>query len=224
MVDNELIIQAFKKFIIGLIIVAALIFAPAGTLNYPNGWLFMALLFFPMFVVGIILMIKSPDLLERRLNGKEDESEQKAVVLISGVMFLSAFILAGLNYRFNWNRLPESIVILSSIIFLIAYALYGEVLRENRYLARTVKVESSQKVIDTGLYGIVRHPMYTATIFLFLTIPLILGSVYSFIIFLIYPVLISFRIKNEEMVLEKELEGYVEYKRKVKYRVLPYVW
>ena len=222
--DMDLAVQAFKKFFFGLIIVAALILIPAGTLNYPNAWLFMGLLFIPMLIVGIILMKKSPDLLKRRLNSKETESEQKLVVLISILMFISGFIVAGLNYRFNWSEMPNIIVIISSIIFLLAYLMYAEVLRENQYLARTVNVETDQKVIDTGLYGIVRHPMYTSTILLFLTIPLILGSIYSFLIFLIYPIAISFRIANEEKVLEEELSGYVEYKQRVKYKIFPFIF
>lgn len=222
--DSYLVAQGLKKFIFGLVIIAALLFIPAGTLNYPNAWLFISLLFVPMFIVGIILMFKAPDLLKRRLDAKEEESEQKLVLLVSGLMFISAFIIAGLNFRFNWNTLPQSIVIIASILFLMAYAMYGEVLRENRYLARTVKVDENQKVIDSGLYGIVRHPMYTSTILLFLTIPLILGSIYSFIICLIYPIVLSFRIKNEEEVLEKELSGYGQYKQKVKYKILPFIW
>lgn len=222
--DWNLLFQALKKFILGLVIIAILLFVPAGTLDYPNAWQFIALLFIPMFIVGIILMIKAPDLLKKRLNAKEEESEQKLVLLISGLMFISAFVIAGLNFRFGWIELPHIIVIIASIIFLLAYIMYGEVLRENKYLARTVEVEKDQKVIDTGLYGIVRHPMYTSTILLFLTIPLILGSIYSFIICLIYPVVLSFRIKNEEKVLEKELNGYKQYKQKVKYKILPFIW
>ena len=222
--NSELLFQALKKFIFGLVIVAALLFIPSGTLDYPNAWLFISLLFIPMFVVGIILMFKNPDLLRKRLNAKEKESEQKLVLLVSGLMFISAFVIAGLNFRFKWIELPQIIVIMASIVFLLAYVMYGEVLRENKYLARTVEVEKDQKVIDTGLYGIVRHPMYTSTILLFLAIPLILGSLYSFIICLIYPIIISFRIKNEEAVLEKELDGYKQYKQKVKYRMLPFIW
>ena len=222
--DSNLFIQAIKKFVLGLIIVGALLFIPAGTLNYPNAWLFISLLFIPMFIVGIILMFKDPDLLRKRLNADEKESEQKLVLLVSGVMFISAFIIAGLNFRFNWNHLPQVIVTIASIAFMLAYAMYGEVLRENKYLARTVEVEENQEVIDTGLYGMVRHPMYTSTILLFLTIPLILGSIYSFVICLIYPIILSVRIKNEEEVLEKELKGYRQYKQKVKYRILPFIW
>ena len=222
--NSELLFQALKKFILGLVIVAALLFIPSETLDYPNAWLFLSLLFIPMFVVGIILMFKDPDLLKKRLNAKEKESEQKLVLLVSGLMFISAFVIAGLNFRFKWIELPQIIVIMASIVFLLAYVMYGEVLRENKYLARTVEVEKDQKVIDTGLYGIVRRPMYTSTILLFLAIPLILGSLYSFIICLIYPIIISFRIKNEEAVLEKELDGYKQYKQKVKYRMLPFIW
>lgn len=222
--NSDLIFQALKKFMLGLIIILALIFIPAGTLYYPNGWLFISLLFIPMLIVGIILMIKDPDLLKKRLDAKEKESTQKLVLLLSGLMFISSFIIAGLNFRFKWNTLSEITVIISSILFLLAYAMYCEVLRENKYLARTVEVDKKQKVIDTGIYGIVRHPMYTSTILLFLTMPLILGSIYSFIICLIYPILISIRIKNEEKVLESELDGYLQYKRKVKYRILPFIW
>lgn len=220
----DLTIQALKKFFLGLILISILLFLPAGTLNYPNAWLFIGLLFVPMFIAGIILMIKSPDLLKRRLNSKENESEQKLLVIISGLMFVSGFVISGLNYHYSWSKLPDAIVIISSILFLLAYLMYAEVLRENEYLARTVTVENNQKVIDTGLYGIVRHPMYTSTIFLFLTIPLILGSIYSFLIFLIYPIIIIFRIKNEEKILEQELTGYRQYKQKVKYRIFPLIY
>lgn len=222
--ESDLILQALKKIILGLIIIGALLFIPAGTLNFPNGWLFISLLFIPMFIVGILLMIKNPYLLKKRLNAKEKESEQKLVLLISGLMFVSSFVVAGLNFRFSWSEIPQTIVILSSIIFLLAYMMYAEVLRENTYLSRTVEVEDNQKVIDTGLYGIVRHPMYTSTIFLFLSMPLLLGSIYSFLISLIYPILIAFRIRNEEKVLEKELTGYPSYKQKVKYKILPWIW
>ena len=221
---NNLIIQAVKKFFLGFVAVAVLLFVPAGTLNYPNGWLFLGLLFIPILIVGMILMIKSPELLEKRINAKETESEQKLVVLISGVMFLAAFIMAGLNYRFNLYELPDIIVLMGSVIFLLAYLMYGEVLRENEYLSRNIEVGENQKVVDSGLYGVVRHPMYTSTIFLFLAMPLILGSVYSFLIMLIYPVLIEFRIRNEENVLESRLEGYCEYKKKVRYKIIPFLW
>lgn len=222
--DAKLFSQALTKFIFGLIIICLLLFIPAGTLNYFNGWLFIALLFIPMFIAGIIMFIKSPELLKRRLNAKEEENEQKIVILISAVMFLSAFIVAGLNFRFGWFKLPQTVILISSIIFLLSYIMYGEVLKENMYLSRTVEVSENQMVVDSGLYGIVRHPMYTSTIFLFLSMPLILDSIFSFIIMLIYPIIIIFRIKNEEKVLENELEGYKEYKEKVKYKLVPFIW
>ena len=199
-------------------------FIPAKSFAYWNGWLFIGLLFIPMFIAGIILMIKNPELLRKRLNAKEKENEQKWVLLFSGLMFLSGFIIAGLNYRYKWIEIPNIVVIISSILFIISYILYAEVLRENTYLSRTIEVQENQKVIDTGLYGIVRHPMYAVTILLFLTMPLVLGSIISFIIFLIYPIIINKRIKNEEKVLEKDLKGYIEYKKKVKYKVIPFVW
>ena len=220
----KLSIEAILKFILGVILVGLLIFIPAGTINYLNGWLFMGLLFIPMFIAGIVMMIKSPNLLKSRINANETEKEQKEVVALSGLMFLVGFIIAGLNYRYNWIQIPNIIVIISSIIFLLSYILYAEVLRENIFLSRTIEVQNNQKVIDTGLYKIVRHPMYSATIFLFLSMPLVLGSVISFIIFLIYPFIIAKRIKNEEQVLEKELKGYKEYKNKVKYRLIPFIW
>ena len=177
-----------------------------------------------MFIVGIILMIKNPDLLHKRLNSKEKESEQEILLLIGGVMFICGFVISGLNYRFEWFILPKCIIVIATIIFLLAYVLYAEVLRENMYLSRIIEIQESQKVIDTGLYGIVRHPMYSSTILLFLSIPLVLGSLFSFLIFLVYPVIIVKRIKNEEQVLEQGLEGYSEYKKKVKYRVIPFIW
>ena len=222
--DIKLFLQAIIKYIFGVLIIGALLFIPANSFEYWNGWLFMGLLFIPMFLAGIILMIKNPELLRKRLNAKEKESEQKQIVLFSGLMFLSGFIIAGLNYRYKWIEIPSIVVIISSILFLIAYILYAEVLRENTYLSRTIEVQENQKVIDTGLYGIVRHPMYAVTILLFLTMPLILDSIISFIIFLIYPIIIGKRIKNEEKVLEKDLKGYAEYKKKVKYKVIPFVW
>lgn len=220
----KLFIQAIIKYIFGVLIVGSLLFIPANSFEYWNGWLFMGLLFIPMFVAGIILMIKNPELLRKRLYAKEKESEQKQVILYSAVMFLLGFIIAGLNYRYKWIELPNSVTIISSILFVIAYILYAEVLRENTYLSRTIEVQENQKVIDTGLYGIVRHPMYAITILLFLTIPLILGSITSFIIFLIYPIIIAKRIKNEEKVLVRDLKGYKEYKNKVKYKIIPIIW
>ena len=224
MMDIKLFFQALSKFLIGLIIICILLFIPAGTINYPNGWLFIALLFIPMLFAGIIMIFKSPDLLRRRLNAKEEEKEQKTVILLSGIIFLVAFILAGLNFRYGWFKLPTVLIIISSVIFLIAYIMYAEVLRENEYLSRTVEVSENQKVVDSGLYGIVRHPMYTSTIFLFLSMPLVLDSIFSFIVMLVYPIIIIFRIRNEEKVLENELAGYEEYKEKVKYKLIPFLW
>ena len=224
MMDTKLFFQALSKFLIGFIIICMLLFIPAGTLDYPNGWLFMALLLIPMFFAGIIMLFKSPDLLRRRLNAKENEDEQKTVILISGIIFLLAFILAGLNFRFGWFKLPSIVIIIASVIFLLAYIMYAEVLRENEYLSRTVEVSENQKVVNSGLYGIVRHPMYTSTIFLFLSMPLVLDSIFSFIVMLVYPIIIIFRIRNEEKVLENELIGYKEYKEKVKYKLFPYLW
>ena len=224
MMDIKLFFQALSKFLIGLIIICILLFIPAGTINYPNGWLFIALLFIPMFFAGIIMLFKSPDLLRRRLNAKESEDEQKTVILTSGIIFLLAFILAGLNFRFGWFKLPSIVIIIASVIFLLAYIMYAEVLRENEYLSRTVEVNENQKVVDSGLYGIVRHPMYTSTIFLFLSMPLVLDSIFSFVVMLVYPIIIIFRIRNEEKVLENELIGYKEYKEKVKYKLIPYLW
>ena len=224
MMDTKLFFQALSKFLIGFIIICMLLFIPAGTLDYPNGWLFMALLLIPMFFAGIIMLFKSPDLLRRRLNAKEEEDEQKTVILVSGIIFLLAFILAGLNFRLGWFKLPTLVIIIASAIFLLAYIMYAEVLRENEYLSRTVEVSEDQKVVDSGLYGIVRHPMYTSTIFLFLSMPLVLDSIFSFIVMLVYPIIIIFRIRNEERVLENELIGYEEYKEKVKYKLIPYLW
>ena len=222
--DTKLLIQAITKFLVGLLIVGLLIFIPANSLKYWNGWLFMGLLFIPMFIAGIILLFKNPKLLKSRLNAKEKEQEQKAVLIYSSIMFITGFIVSGLNYKYKWIELPNIIVIISSIIFIIAYILYAEVLRENTFLSRTIEVKDNQKVIDTGLYGIVRQPMYAITIILFLSMPLILNSLISFIIFLMYPFIIIKRIKNEEEVLEKELKGYKEYKQKVKYRLIPFIW
>ena len=220
----KLFCEAILKFLLGIVLVGVLIFVPAGTLNYWNGWLLMLLLFVPMFIAGIVMMIKNPELLCRRLNAREKESEQKEVLVFSAVMFIAGFVLAGLNYRFNWFKLPLFVIVIASILFLVSYIIYAEVLSENAFLSRTIEVEKEQKLIDTGLYGIVRHPMYTATIVLFLSIPLILGSILSFVVFLAYPFIIVKRIKNEEEVMEKELLGYSKYKEKVKYKLIPYVW
>ena len=222
--NTKLFIDAITKYLIGLILVSILLFIPAGSIKYINGWLFIGLLFIPMFIAGIIMLFKNPELLKNRLNAKEKQKEQKEVLIISGIMFISGFIIAGLNYRYNWIELPNIIIIISSIIFIISYILYAEILRENTYLLRTIEVKKEQKLIDTGMYSIVRHPMYLITIFLFLTMPLILNSLYSFIIFLIYPLVIIKRINNEELVLEKELKGYTEYKKKVKYKLIPFIW
>jgi len=222
--DIKLFFQTIVKFILGVLIIGLLLFVPANTINYWNAWLFMGLLFIPMFIAGIVMMVKAPELLRKRLNAKEKENEQKSVVKLSGLMFLVGFIIAGLNYKYNWFIIPNFVVFISSAIFILSYIIYAEVLRENRYLSRTIEVEENQKVIDRGLYGIVRHPMYMATIFLFLSMPLVLGSFISFVIFLVYPFIIGKRIKNEEEVLERELKGYTEYKKKVKYKMIPFIW
>lgn len=222
--NTKLFFEAIIKILLGIIIIGLLIFFPAGTINYWNGWLLMGLLFIPMFIAGIVMMIKSPELLKKRLNLKEKQGKQKQVVLLSALMFIAGFIVAGFNFRYGWIVFPNIVIIISSIIFVLSYIVYAEVLRENKYLSRTIEVQENQKVIDSGLYGIVRHPMYMSTIFLFLSMPLILGSIYSFVIFLIYPIIIAKRIKNEEEVLEKELEGYAEYKNKVKYKMIPFIW
>ena len=221
---KQLLIQAFFKTGSGAILMGLLLFLPAGTLCYPNGWLLLAILFLPMLVVGIVLMRKAPDLLRKRLNTKETESDQITVIIGSSAMFVSGFILAGLDFRFGWLPLPRWVSIAAAVVFLIAYALYVEVLRENAYLSRTVEIQENQKVIDTGLYGIVRHPLYSVTLLLFLSIPLVLGSLISLVVFLFYPFLIAKRIRNEEQVLEAGLEGYTEYKTRVKYRIIPFIW
>lgn len=220
----KLFFEAIIKIILGILLVGLLIFLPAGTLNYFNGWLLCGILFIPMFIAGVIMMIKSPELLKRRLSAKEKIGEQKIVILLSLLMFICGFVLAGLDFRFGWIKLPNFVSIIGSILFIIAYLLYAEVLRENVYLSRTIEVSENQKVIDTGLYSIVRHPMYMATVILFLSMPLVLGSIISFIVFLIYPFIIIKRLKNEEEFLEKELKGYKEYKEKVKYRLIPFIW
>ena len=224
MKDRSLLKEALIKYLSGVILIGILLFAPAGTLSWRNGILFMILLFVPMFFAGIVMYLKAPDLLRSRLDAKEKQGEQKDVIRYSGLMFLLAFILAGLNHRFGWFSMPKIFVIAGSVIFLISYVLFAEVLRENAWLSRTIEVREGQKVVDTGLYGIVRHPMYFATVFLFLSMPLILGSPVSFAIMCFYIPIIVKRIKNEEKVLEKELEGYSEYKQKVRYRLIPYIW
>ena len=222
--DKKLLLQAITKFLSGLLSLSVLLFIPAGTLKFWNAWLFFSVLFVPMFILGAVLFIKNPELLAKRLNMKEKETEQRSMVILSGLMFIVGFIMAALDFRFQWSNIPTWLVIIAAMFFLIAYALFVEVLRENIYLSRIVEVQENQKVIDTGLYGIVRHPMYSATLLLFLTIPIILGSVYSFVVFMIYPVLLVKRILNEEKVLESELEGYIDYKKSVKYRLIKFIW
>ncbi|MBR2578265.1 MAG: isoprenylcysteine carboxylmethyltransferase family protein [Erysipelotrichaceae bacterium] len=216
--------EAIIKFTAGIVLTGLLLFIPAGTVRWSNGWLFMGILFIPMFIAGIVMYFKDPELLRRRLNAKEKEKEQKDVISYSGIMFLAAFIVAGLDHRFGWTKLPHMLIIIACVIFLLSYLMFAEVLRENSFLSRTIEVKDDQTVVDTGLYGIVRHPMYTATVFLFLSMPLIMGSLPSFVIMLAYIPLIIKRIRNEEEVLEKELKGYREYKEKVRYRLLPYIW
>ena len=222
--DSRLFAQAISKFMAGLILVGLLLFVPAGTFAYMEAWLLIGILFVPMFVAGLIMMKKSPALLRRRLNAKEEQAEQKTVIALSGLMFLAAFITAGLNYRFGWIRLPIWVSYAAAVLFLAGYALYAEVLRENVWLSRTIEVQEDQKVVDTGLYGIVRHPMYMSTLFLFLSMPLVLGSVISFVITLLYIPIIAGRIRNEEQVLEAGLAGYSEYRKRVRYKVIPFVW
>ena len=220
----KLFFGAITKFLLGVVLVGLLIFLPAGTFSYFNGWILMGILFVPMFFAGIVMMVKNPELLKSRLNAKEKAHEQSLVVKLSGLMFLAGFIVAGLGVRFHWYTLPKGVTIGAAVIFLISYILYAEVLRENTYLSRTIEVKENQKVIDTGLYGIVRHPMYSVTLLLFLSMPIVLGSVYSLLIFLVYPFIIAKRIKHEEEFLEAELNGYKEYKQKVKYRLIPFIW
>ena len=222
--DSKLFGQAITKFLAGLVMVGLLTFLPAGSFAYRHAWLLIIMLFVPMFIAGLVMMKNNPELLRKRLNVREEQSEQKAVIVLSGFMFLAAFIVAGLNYRFQWIVMPSWVSYAAAVVFLLAYALYAEVLRENAYLSRTVEVQENQKVIDTGLYGIVRHPMYMSTLLLFLAMPLVLGSILSFAITLLYIPIITKRIRNEEQVLEEGLEGYADYKKRVKYRVIPFVW
>ena len=222
--ENNLLTQALAKYFLGVIILGILIFLPAWSLHYWQGWLLMGILFVPMFVAGLVMLAKNPDLLRKRLNAKEQEAEQKTVVKLSGLLFITAFVVAGLNWRFGWWVLPDWAVWVAAGLFLASYLLYAEALRENTFLSRTIEVQENQKVIDTGLYGIVRHPMYMATTILFLAMPLVLASPFSFLIMLGYIPLIAKRIKNEEKVLEEGLVGYAEYKKKVKYRILPFIW
>lgn len=221
---KKLFIEAIMKFTAGLILVGLLVFLPAGTFGYWQGWLFMGILFVPMFIAGLVMLAKNPNLLRSRLDAKEEQKDQDLVVKLSGLMFLAGFIVAGLGIRFGWYILPKGVVIAAAAAFLFAYVLYAEVLRENTYLSRTIEVQEGQTVVDTGLYGVVRHPMYAVTLLLFLAMPLVLGSVYAFLVFLAYPFIIAKRIKGEEAFLEKELAGYKEYKEKVKYRMIPFIW
>lgn len=221
---TKLWMSAIVKFLLGVLLVGGLIFLSAGTLSFFNGWLLLGVLFVPMFIAGIVLGFKNPALLQKRLNGKENEKEQGLVVKLSGLMFTLGFIVAGLSYRYGWLMIPMGVSVLAAVILLLSYGLYAEVLRENAYLSRTIEVQEGQKVIDTGLYSIVRHPMYSATVLLFLMMPLVLGSVYALCIFLAYPLIIVKRIKNEETLLERELDGYSAYKNRVKYRLFPFVW
>ena len=220
----KLLFEAIVKFACGLLLVGLLIFLPAGTFHYVYGWLFAGLLFVPMLIAGFVMLFKSPDFLKKRLDAKEKQATQKGVLAFSGLMFIAGFVVAGLDFRFGWSYMPDWVVIAASALFLIAYGLYAEVMRENAYLSRTIKVEEGQKVVDTGLYGIVRHPMYAVTILLFLMIPLILGSWYALIAFAFYPAIIVIRLKDEENLLTRELPGYAEYKQKVKYRIIPFIW
>ena len=221
---KALFTQAMAKFTLGVVLIGALLFLPAGTWNYPGARRLMVILFSPMFLAGLVMMWKNPELLKKRLQAKEKEQEQSTVVKLSGLMFLTGFILAGLDFRFGWLPLPGWISTAATVAFLVSYAIYAEVLRENTYLSRTIEVQQGQKVIDTGLYGIVRHPMYSATVILFLSMPLVLGSLIAFLVFLAYPVIIAKRIRNEEQVLSEGLPGYAEYCRKVRWRLLPLVW
>ena len=220
----RLLLNAIIKFMLGLFIVCLLLFLPAGTIYYWNAWLFIALLFIPMFIFGIVLFFKDKDLLKKRLNMKEKQNNQKTIIILSAILFILGFIIAGLDFKYNWSNIHISITTISCIIFVLSYILYAEIIRENKYLSRTIEIQENQKVVDTGLYSIVRHPMYMAVTLLFLSIPLILGSFISFILFLFFPLLLTRRIKYEEKFLEKELQGYTEYMKKVKYKMIPFIW
>ena len=222
--DKSLLRQAMIKFFSGVLLVGLLLFLPAGTLHFRRAWLLMGILFIPMFLAGLVMLFKSPELLRRRLKAREAEGEQRTVIALSGLMFLLCFILAGLNFRSDWMMLPRWVSLAAAGVFLLGYGLFAEVLRENAYLARTIEVEEGQKLIDTGLYGIVRHPMYSATVLLFLAMPLVLGSPLSFGVMLLYLPIIAKRIRNEEKVLSKGLEGYRDYCQRVKYRLFPGIW
>ncbi|MBE7003096.1 MAG: isoprenylcysteine carboxylmethyltransferase family protein [Ruminococcaceae bacterium] len=222
--SGKLFAQAIIKVLSGVVIVGALLFLPAGTFAYPQAWLLLGILFLPMFAAGFVMMAKCPELLKKRLNAKEEQAEQKTVVMLSGLMFIGAFVFAGLSFRFGWLMLPGWASCAAAAVFLLGYALYAEVLRENEYLSRTIEIQEGQKVVDTGLYGVVRHPMYMTTLLLFLSMPLVLGSAISFLIMLAYIPIIAKRIRNEEEVLEKGLDGYTAYKQRVRYRVIPFIW
>ena len=217
----KLLVEALVKFACGLVLVGMMLFLPAGTWAYTNGWLLMGLLFAPMLIAGFVMLAKSPDFLKKRLDGKEKQATQKGVLAFAGLMFVLGFVVAGLDFRFGWSKMPVAV---ASVLFLAAYALYAEVMRENTYLSRTIKVEQGQTVVDTGLYGIVRHPMYAVTILLFTMIPLVLGSWYALIAFAFYPVIIAIRLLDEEKLLTKELPGYEDYKKKVRHRLIPFIW
>lgn len=223
-VKEKITVQALSKFLMGLVLIGLLLFLPAGTIHYPCGWLLVAVLFVPMFIAGVVMLFRSPELLKKRLDAKEKEVEQKSVVALSGVMFIAAFVVAGLNFRYSWIVMPSWAVWSAVAVFLLSYVMYAEVLRENAYLSRTIEVQENQKVVDTGLYGVVRHPMYLATILLFLSMPLVLGSLPSFVIMLTYIPLIVKRIRNEEKVLLNGLDGYAAYCRRVKYKIIPFIW
>lgn len=220
----KLLIDGLVKFSCGLLLVGLLIFLPAGTLRFTYGWLLIGLLFVPMLIAGFVMFFKTPEFLAKRLDVKEKQGTQKGVVAMSGLMFIGGFVVAGLDHRFGWSHMPVAVTVVASVLFLVAYGLYAEVMRENAYLSRTIKVEEGQKVVDTGLYGIVRHPMYMATILLFLMMPLVLGSWYALIVFAFYPAIIIVRLKDEEKLLTRELPGYAAYKQKVRYRILPFLW
>ena len=224
MSKTKLLLSALTKFLVGLVLVGVILFLPAGSFSFRGGWLFISLLFIPMIFLGAVLLVKAPDLLAKRLDAKEKEDTQKGVVALSGLLFLAGFIVAGLDFRFGWSHVPTWLVIVSSVVLLVSYALYAEVMRENVYLSRIIEVQEGQKVVSTGLYGIVRHPMYAVTVWLFLSIPLVLGSFWSLLCFSHYPILIIVRILNEEKVLTEGLDGYADYKKKVKYRLIPFIW
>ena len=220
----KLALRGLAFLLTGLLVIGLLLFLPAGTLHYPGGWLLIGVLFIPMLLMGAVMFVKAPALLQKRLQNKETQNAQKGVVALSGLMFLAGFVVAGLDFRFGWVVLPKAVSVIAAVVFLAGYALYAEVLRENAYLSRTVEVQEGQKVIDTGLYGVVRHPMYAATLLMFLSMPLVLGSVIALVIFLIYPAVIAVRIRNEEQVLREGLPGYADYQKRVKYRLVPFIW